>query len=141
MARLQDRQDFIERSDPTSKFSSMGSTSNDEMQTQYLEFVARYGQENADYLMEVMSSWQSHYERAAFIDMAMMDVSGFEEEARGTAGQRGWRFEKLAGDLVMFRGLLNGAWEGEPEGNFLVVPPGQTVGLSYDDGIFRCNLE
>ena len=132
-------QDFMERFDGASKFSSMGSTSDDEMQKQYAEFVTKYGRENADYLMEVMSSWQSHYERAAFIDLGLMDVSGFEQETHQVADQRGWRFEKLSGDLVLFRGLFNGDWENGPAENFLVVPPGQAIGLSYGTDIFRCD--
>ena len=125
--------DFMERTDGDSKFTSMGSTTADEMQKQYEIFVQKYGRENADYLMEVMGSWQSHYERAAFIGMGIAEEGDFEQETRLTASQRGWRFEKLAGDLVMFRGLLNGNW-GE---GFIVIPPGQRAGLAYNDQIFR----
>ena len=125
-------QDFMERTDGDSKFSAMGSTSDDEMQTQYDSFVLKYGRENADYLMEVMGSWQSHYERAAFIDLGLMDNSVFEQETQSAAAQRGWRYEKLAGDLIMFRNLLNGDWDD----NFIVIPPHHSVGLAYNECIF-----
>lgn len=125
-------QDFMERTDGDSKFSAMGSTSDDEMQKQYDSFVLKYGKENADYLMEVMGSWQSHYERAAFIDLGLTDNSDFEQETQAAAAQRGWRYEKLAGDLVMFRNLLNGNWDD----NFIVIPPHHSVGLAYNECIF-----
>ena len=124
--------DFMERTDGDSKFSAMGSTSDDEMQKQYDSFVLKYGKENADYLMEVMGSWQSHYERAAFIDLGLTDNSDYEQETQAAAAQRGWRYEKLAGDLIMFRNLLNGDWDD----NFIVIPPHHSVGLAYNECIF-----
>lgn len=125
-------QDFMERTDNDSKFMSLGSTSDDELKLQYDAFVEKYGQENADYLMEVMGSWQKHYERAAFIDLGLGDAADFEREARSTAQQRGWRYEKLAGDLILFRNLLNGEWGDD----FQVVPPGGTLHQSYKDCVF-----
>jgi len=125
-------QDFMERTDGDSKFSAMGSTSDDEMQKQYDSFVLKYGKENADYLMQVMGSWQSHYERAAFIDLGLVDASDYEQETQAAAAQRGWRYEKLSGDLVMFRNLLNGDWDD----NFIVIPPHHSVGLAYNECIF-----
>jgi hypothetical protein len=125
-------QDFMERTDGDSKFTAMGATSDDEMQNQYDFYVAKYGKEKADYLVEVMGSWQSRYERAAFIDLGLADASQYELQTQSTAAQRGWRFEKLAGDLGMFHDLLNGDW-GE---HFIVLSPGQQVDLSYNDCIF-----
>jgi hypothetical protein len=129
-------QDFMERQDGDAKFSSLGSTTADEMKKQYDVFVAKYGQENADYLMEVMGSWQSHYERAAFIDLAITDASVYEQETRAAAAKHGWRFEKLAGDLLMFRSLLDGDWQSGDGSHFQLVPAGHRLEQSYTDCIF-----
>jgi hypothetical protein len=128
--------DFMERQDGDAKFSSLGSTTPDEMKNQYELFVTRYGRENADYLMQVMGSWQSHYERAAFIDLGILDSAEYQAETRAAAAQHGWRFEKLAGDLVMFRQLINGDWQDEHQMDFQVVPPGHQLELTYNDCIF-----
>lgn len=129
-------QDFMERRDGDSKFSSLGSTTEDEMKAQYDLFVAKYGRENADYLMDVMGSWQSHYERAAFIDLGITDASPYEQETQSAAAHHGWRYEKLAGDLLLFHSLLNGDWENSDQANFQVVPAGHRVELTYNDCIF-----
>jgi hypothetical protein len=96
--------------------------------------VEKYGQDNADYLMDVMGAWQSHYSRAAFIDLGVGDGSSVEQRARADAGRRGWNFEKLRGDLGLVQRLLNGDWDED----FLVVKPGQAIKMTYDEGIIGC---
>ena len=44
------------------------------------------------------------------------------------AAKKGWRYEQLAGDLVLVRRLLEGDW-GE---DFLVLRPGEQVTMTYD---------
>ena len=56
-----------------------------------------------------------------------------QSTARDDAERRGWRFEKLAGDVVLVRRLLDGDWERD----FLVVRPGERVVMSYDDDVVR----
>ena len=100
----------------------------------YEEYVEKYGQDNADYLMEVMGAWQSHYNRAVFIDMGVGDASTVEEQTRGEANRRGWTFERMTGDLVLIRRLLMGDWENE----FLILEPGQHLTMTYDEHVIGC---
>jgi Protein of unknown function (DUF1638) len=130
-------QDFLERKDSVEKFSSMGPVSDKELSKQYDKFLIKYGKENAEYLMEVMAGWQSHYNRAVFIDTEIYNDEVSQEILSLEAAQRGWAFEKLAGDLVLFRQLLNGEWTGTPS-NFTVIPPDHSIEPSYDKSIFRC---
>jgi hypothetical protein len=120
--------DYIERrgDDHTSL-----SASDVDVAAVYDEYVAKYGQDNADYLMEVMGAWQQHYQRAAFIDLGLGDNTAVEAQAQADAARRGWRFERVAGDLVLIRRLLNGDWDAD----FLVLQPGQTLTMTYDDDI------
>jgi hypothetical protein len=104
------------------------------LQSQYEAWVAKHGKENADYLMEIMGAWQSHYQRAAFIDMGVSDGSAVEAKAVDEANRRGWTFERVQGDLVLLRKLLDGAWMQNPE-DFLVVPPGSQVSATFDDRV------
>jgi len=98
--------------------------------------VQKYGKENADYLMEVMGGWQKHYKRAAYIEMGVGDGSGVEAKAREDAARRGWVFDRVAGDLVLIRRLIEGDWEND----FLVLKPGEQVKMTYDEQIIGCTL-
>jgi hypothetical protein len=93
--------------------------------------VAKYGADNADYLMEVMGAWRSHYQRAAFIDLGIGSSQAVETQARDEAARRGWSFERVAGDLVLIRRLLSGEWDKD----FLVLQPGQKLDMAYNDEI------
>ena len=127
-------QDYIEREDGSGAALSMGSGSDTDLQAVYDEYVQKYGKDNADYLMEVMGAWQQHYRRAAFIDMGVADGAAVEARAQAEAARRGWVFDRLTGDLVLIRRLLEGNWEED----FLLVPPGQQVIMTYDEGVIGC---
>ena len=98
---------------------------------QYEEYVEKYGKDNADYLMEVMGMWQSHYSRAAYIDLNLGDGEPVAEEAEAIAQRRNWRFERLEGDLGLIRRLIDGEWDDD----FLVLKPGQQIERAYDDQV------
>ena len=130
-------QDFVERSDDGGAFAGMGSISDAEARATHEEYVAKYGEDNAAYLMEALGGWRSHYDRAAFVDMAIADPRGSpvgEERARDDAARRGWTFEKLAGELILVRRLLDGDWGAD---DFLVLQPGERLTMSYDEAVIR----
>jgi hypothetical protein len=127
--------DYIQRRDNTSTSLSLGAgVDNDRLQERYQEFVEKFGEDNAQYLMEVMGAWQSHYNRAAYIDMGVGDGAAVEALARDEAQRRGWTFERVAGDHTLIRRLLAGDWDDD----FLVVEPGQEITMAYDDGVVAC---
>ena len=127
-------QDYVEREDaPGAGLTGLGigGGTEDAMKATHAEYVRLYGQDNADYLMEALGAWRSHYDRAAYIDLAVADGSAVEARARDDADRRGWRFEKIAGDMLLVRRLLAGDWDRD----FLVVRPGERVAMSYDDDV------
>ena len=81
--------------------------------------------------MEVMGAWADHYKRAVFIDMGVGDGAAVESLARSEAQRRGWEFEHITGDLVLVRRLLFGDWNDD----FLVLQPGQRVGMATHAGV------
>lgn len=133
-------QDYIERADGTASSLSMGADFEDDIHKVYEEYVAKYGQDNADYLMEVMGAWKQHYQRAVYIDMGISDGKQVQTRAEQEAARRGWSFEKIAGDLLLIRGLIEGVWSSGTNQDFLVVPPGSKVVMSFDDNVIRCDL-
>lgn len=117
--------DYAQRSNGT---VSMGVDAEEQTKETYDEYVAKYGKENATYLMEVMGAWKSHYNRAVFIDMGVGDATEVEAKTRADAAERGWTFERMAGDMVLIRRLLEGDWHNE----FACIPPGERVVMTYD---------
>jgi hypothetical protein len=126
-------QDYMER-DASGTSLSAGSGMEGDLQLQFEEFVLKYGKDNADYLMETMGAWQQHYQRAAFIDMGTSDITSAENKTIMEAERRGWTYERLTGDLVLLRRLLDGDWEKD----FLIVPPGKQITMTYNDNIIGC---
>ncbi len=125
--------DYLEHNQPGSN-AGLGAANLGVMQEMYAEYIEKYGQDNADYLMEVMGEWGKHYERAAFIDMETGDASAFEQIARDQAERRGWLFERKQGNRRLIEMLVRGDW---PDAEFLTVPPGYHIQQSADDGLIQ----
>lgn len=98
----------------------------------YEEWVRKYGEEQAKYLMEVMGQWTSSYTHGVLIDFDFTKPLKLDEQVQGICQQRGWQFEKMAGDLALLERWINGDWSPE---EFLIVQPGQKVAPSYNDSV------
>jgi hypothetical protein len=123
--------DYMERLDHVGTVFSLGSAVDTDIGSVYEEYVEKYGKDNADYLMEVMGAWQEHYQRAAFIDMGVGDASTIESRTQEEASRRGWTYERLVGDIILVRRLLEGDWEDD----FLVLQPGEQVAMSVGPNV------
>jgi hypothetical protein len=125
--------DYLERADGTTALS-LGAEMGGEADAAYAEYVEKYGEDNAKYLMEVMGAWREHYNRAAYIDMRVVDSTTAENQAIAESQRRGWDFEKIVGDLILMKRLLDGDWDDD----FLIASPGSMVAMSYDWGVMDC---
>jgi uncharacterized protein DUF1638 len=96
--------------------------------------VARYGEDNGRYLFEEMTRYWTRYSKLAYIETGLEAGGKFIEEAAAEAAEKGWRFERLAGDLAWLRRLVDGAWS---ETEFLIAAPGQRFAASFDAGILK----
>ncbi|MGA2803252.1 MAG: DUF1638 domain-containing protein [Acidimicrobiales bacterium] len=103
------------------------------MEQDYDYLVAKYGEDNAQYLMEVFGQWHSHYTRAAYIETGLGKSGQFSKQATDDAEQYGWRFEQLRGDPELVRKLLAGEWDDD----FLVLQPGQRIAVTHDSRIIE----
>lgn len=126
--------DYVERKTGETALS-LGAEMGGDAEALYEEYVEKYGEDNAQYLMEVMGAWREHYDRAAYIDMGVGDSRDMEAQTRAEADQRGWNFEKLAGDLVLIRRLIWGDWDDE---DFLILEPNQRIEMAHDARVVQC---
>jgi hypothetical protein len=104
------------------------------MASSYEELVAKYGEDNAQFLYEQLGNMTRNYSQITFIRMGIEPDDRFERHACGVATERGWRFEVLQGDMRLIDDLVRGHWDDE---RFLVVRPGQRIAPSYDERIIK----
>lgn len=100
----------------------------------YREYVEKYGEDNAKFLIEQEQQWYANYTRAAFIDMGIGDVEGYRRFTQDLATNRGWEYMELKGDMELIRRLTDGDWESD---DFLVVQPGHRIAESFDELILK----
>lgn len=98
------------------------------------EYVEKYGEDNADYLMEMEQGWMKEYNNAAYVDLGIGDASRFKEYTRECARWLGWQCDELEGEPSLVREFVNGQWE---PARFLVVEPGQSIVASHDESIVK----
>ena len=94
--------------------------------------VERYGEDNGRFLYEELTRYRQTYRQLTFIETGLEPDSRFETAARAEAAEKGWTFEKIRGDLELFRGLLSGSWD---EARYLIVPPGHRIAARPDQDI------
>ena len=88
------------------------------------QYVEKYGQDNAQYLMEMEQNWMKEYERAVYIDWGFPCCDQEKDYTKQCAQFLGWSYDELKGDPGLIQRLLDGQWDQE---DFLVVEPGQTI--------------
>ena len=98
------------------------------------EYTAKYGLDNASYLMEVQETWIKNYELATYVDWNWPDSEQEKNFTRRSAAEMGWRYEELLGQAGLLQRLLDADWR---EDEVLVLEPGQTVAESFDENIIR----
>ena len=88
------------------------------------EYTEKYGQDNAQYLMETEQGWIAEYQRAVFIDWDLPGTDKAKQYTKECAKYLGWEYDEIEGRNDLMRRLVEGDWNDE---DFLVVQPGQTI--------------
>jgi hypothetical protein len=99
----------------------------------YKEYVEKYGEDNADYLMEMEQGWFKSYENAFFIDWPALGNSEiYRQYTKDCADYLKWNYKEAEGEMALMEKMLNGVFD---EDEVLLVPPGRTIRASYDEGV------
>jgi hypothetical protein len=98
----------------------------------YQEYVEKYGEENAQYIMEMTGDWLKNYTKFTFIDTPVGDFDNYKEITKKDAEEKNLEYEEIEGDLGLLQRLVDGQWSDE---EFLVLEPNRIIKATYKDDI------
>ena len=97
-------------------------------------YTEKYGEDNADFLMEAEQGWLKEYDTCAFIDWAALNNAACKEETRKCADYLQWKYREIQGSDTLLRDMLEGNWD---ESRFLILNPKEQIDASYDTNVLR----
>ena len=102
---------------------------NTEEDSKYLEYVEKFGEENAKYIMETMYEGAVKPKNLVYIDIPETSHLGYADVCRRNAEDRKIEFTLIKGSLALLRKFVFGQWNSD---DFLVVEPGEKLVGVYD---------
>ena len=91
------------------------------------EYTEKYGEENAQYILETESTTKN-YNRCAYVEWNELAFPEYVKYTQDAAKYFGWEFDLVKGEKTFLQDLMNGAWNEE---RFLVVPAGKKIKPDY----------
>jgi len=99
------------------------------------EYKEKYGDDNAQYLMEVEQKWIKEYDWATYIDWGFVDSNEYKNYTKHCTEFLRWNYDELKGSPVLMQKLVDGRWH---DSEFLVVKPGQKISEDLtNEGIIK----
>lgn len=99
------------------------------------EYKEKYGDDNAQYLMEVEQNWIKEYNWATYIDWGLTDSDEYKNYTKRCAEFLHWNYDELKGSPVLMQKLVDGHWN---DSEFLVIKPGQKISEDLtNEGIIK----
>jgi len=118
---------YIERSD--SPFHDALLRGDMETDPVYLEYVEKWGEENAKYIYETMYGTKTKNKRLIYIEIPETRNPHYAALCRKRAEESGMELVPLVGSLGLLKDLIDGNWQEE---SFLTLNPGQRSRGAYD---------
>lgn len=97
----------------------------------YEQMVAKYGKENADFIVATVGDWTKNYSNMLYLQMGVCDEQPHIDAARKTAGERSWNFELRDGSWSLLERLFAGQWDED----FVIVQPGREIVARNDEAV------
>ena len=99
------------------------------------EYKEKYGQDNAEYLMEIEQDWITQYNWATYVDWGLANTEEYRQYTRKCAEFLKWNFDELKGSPALMQRLVDGDWD---ENDFLIVKPGRKINEDLtNEGIIK----
>ncbi len=99
------------------------------------EYKQKYGDDNAQYLMELEQTWMKEYNWATYVDWGLGDSGRFKEYTKTCADFLDWNYDELKGDPGLMQRMVDGEWNDD---EFLVIKPGQKISEDLtNEGIIK----
>ena len=98
--------------------------SKERYETLLREYKSKYGDDNAQYLMEVEQAWIKEYNWATYIDWNLVESSEYRDYTKRCAEFLNWNYDELQGDPGLMQKFVDGRWD---DAEFLVIKPGQQI--------------
>lgn len=98
----------------------------------YQQYREKFGEEDAQYLMEQEQAWFRSYSRAAFVDLGVGMTEPDQQYTRDCAQWLQWEYDYQRGDGGLLQALLCGPWDAE---RFIVLEPGETLKMTADERV------
>ncbi|MFH1715777.1 MAG: DUF1638 domain-containing protein [Planctomycetota bacterium] len=109
--------------------------SEERYETMLKEYREKYGDDNAQYLMEVEQGWIKEYNWATYVDWGIADSDEYRNYTKRCAEFLKWNYDELQGGPGLMQRFVDGQWN---DAEFLVVKPGQKISDDLtNDGIIR----
>lgn len=100
----------------------------------YNRYLEKYGEDNAQFLMESEQHWFTTYNRATFVELTVGATDEDVQYTKDCAQWLGWNYDYQQGDPGLIKALLSGTWDAE---RFCVLGPGQTIRMTADDRVIE----
>jgi len=88
------------------------------------DYIEKYGQDNASYLMDTEQGWINEYRRAVFIDWGLPGTEWAKSYTKECARYLKWDYDEIQGNPLLMQRLLDGDWS---KNDFLVVEKEHTI--------------
>ncbi len=99
------------------------------------EYIEKFGEDNARYLVDTERGWLKEYQWATYIDWGFANSLKEKELTKRAAEYLGWKFDLVKGDSTLMQRLVDGVWD---EREFLIVKPGEKIAENLtEEGIIR----
>jgi hypothetical protein len=98
----------------------------------YDQWVKKYGEEQARYLLSEMSGWAEAYSHGCLIYFDFLKELDLPQRVRQICSDKAWSYDEIPGELSLFDKMLNGPWT---DAEFLKLGPGEKVVATFDERI------
>lgn len=95
----------------------------------YDRYCEKYGEDNAEYLMQAERTWAEKYDNCIYINSTFLDNEPYIDSTKQSAIWLNCKYSALNGDDRMIKALVSGEWGDD----FLICPKGHKIVATNDE--------